>query len=80
MLGFSYQAHALQLEAFSVAIRKIDDGMPRPRLQFVGSCRNKADEERLQNLKNLAIDLKVEEDVEFYKNVMYRSAPCHFIL
>ncbi|KAG5558013.1 hypothetical protein RHGRI_008049 [Rhododendron griersonianum] len=67
------QAHALQLEAFSVAIGKIDDGMPRPRLQFVGSCRNKADEERLQNLKNLAIDLKVEEDVEFYKNVMYRD-------
>ncbi|XP_058207285.1 GDP-Man:Man(3)GlcNAc(2)-PP-Dol alpha-1,2-mannosyltransferase [Rhododendron vialii] len=67
------KAHALQLEAFSVAIRKIDDGMPRPRLQFVGSCRNKADEERLQNLKNLAIDLKVEEDVEFYKNVMYRD-------
>lgn len=46
----------------------------------MGSCRNEADEERLQNLKNLAIDLKVEEDVEFYKNVMYRSAPCHFIL
>ncbi|KAG5558012.1 hypothetical protein RHGRI_008049 [Rhododendron griersonianum] len=67
------KAHALQLEAFSVAIGKIDDGMPRPRLQFVGSCRNKADEERLQNLKNLAIDLKVEEDVEFYKNVMYRD-------
>ncbi|KAI8564258.1 hypothetical protein RHMOL_Rhmol03G0167800 [Rhododendron molle] len=67
------KAHALQLEAFSVAIRKIEDGMPRPRLQFVGSCRNKADEERLQNLKNLAIDLKVEEDVEFYKNVMYRD-------
>lgn len=54
--------------------------MPRPRLQFVGSCRNKADEERLQNLKNLAIDLKVEEDVEFYKNVMYRSARCQFVL
>ena len=54
--------------------------MPRPKLQFVGSCRNKLDEERLQNLKKLATELKVEEDVEFYKNVMYRFVPCLFIL
>ncbi|CAL5363897.1 unnamed protein product [Camellia sinensis] len=67
------KAHTLQLEAFSVAIRKLDADTPRPKLQFVGSCRNKADEERLQNLKNLAIELKVEEDVEFYKNLMYRE-------
>ncbi|GFZ15018.1 UDP-Glycosyltransferase superfamily protein [Actinidia rufa] len=67
------KAHTLQLEAFSIAVRKLDADMPRPKLQFVGSCRNKSDEERLQNLKKLATELKVEEDVEFYKNVMYRD-------
>lgn len=67
------KAHSLQLEAFAVAIKKLDVDFPRPKLQFVGSCRNEADEKRLQNLKELAIRLKVEEDVEFYKNLMYRD-------
>ncbi|KAM4087949.1 hypothetical protein ACB094_07G034400 [Castanea mollissima] len=38
-----------------------------------GSCQNNSDEERLQNLKNKAIELKVDGDVEFYKNLMYRD-------
>ncbi|XP_059458819.1 GDP-Man:Man(3)GlcNAc(2)-PP-Dol alpha-1,2-mannosyltransferase isoform X2 [Corylus avellana] len=67
------QAHTLQLEAFSVALKKLDADLPRPKLQFVGSCRNKSDEERLQNLENRAIELKVDGDVEFYKNLMYRD-------
>ncbi|OVA02736.1 Glycosyl transferase [Macleaya cordata] len=67
------KAHTLQLEAFSVAIRKLDPDSPRPKLQFVGSCRNKEDDERLQKLKDKAIELKVEKDVEFYKNLMYRD-------
>ncbi|WCJ19918.1 GDP-Man:Man(3)GlcNAc(2)-PP-Dol alpha-1 2-mannosyltransferase [Euphorbia peplus] len=67
------KAHALQLEAFSVAIRKLDSDMPRPKLQFVGSCRNKSDDERLQKLQEKAIELKVDGDVEFHKNVMYRD-------
>lgn len=41
----------------------------------MGSCRNNADEERLQNLKNKAVELKVDGDVEFYKNLMYRLVP-----
>lgn len=65
--------------AFSVAIRNLDADLPRPKLQFVGSCRNKSDEERLQNLKDKAIQLKLEGDVEFHKNVMYRSVNCYFI-
>nr|POE86365.1 gdp-man:man(3)glcnac(2)-pp-dol alpha-1,2-mannosyltransferase [Quercus suber] len=52
------KAHTLQLEAFSVALKKLDADLPRPKLQFVGSCRNNSDEERLQNLKNKAIELK----------------------
>ncbi|KAF8394895.1 hypothetical protein HHK36_018833 [Tetracentron sinense] len=67
------KAHTLQLEAFSVAIRKLDAESPRPKLQFVGSCRNTWDEERLQNLKDKAIELKVDKDVEFYKNLVYRD-------
>ncbi|XP_022942931.1 GDP-Man:Man(3)GlcNAc(2)-PP-Dol alpha-1,2-mannosyltransferase [Cucurbita moschata] len=67
------KAHLLQLEAFSAAIKKLDSSSVRPKLQFVGSCRNKSDEERLQSLKNKAIELKVDENVEFYKNLMYRD-------
>jgi alpha-1,2-mannosyltransferase len=74
------QAHTLQLEAFSVALKKLDADLPRPKLQFVGSCRNKSDEERVQNLKNKAIDLRVDGDVEFYKNLMYRFVPVKYIL
>lgn len=73
---FFSQAHTLQLEAFSVAIGKLDADLPRPKLQFVGSCRNKSDEERLQNLKNKAVELKVVADVEFHKNITYRSVHC----
>ncbi|KAK9913750.1 hypothetical protein M0R45_037559 [Rubus argutus] len=67
------KAHALQLEAFAVAIGKLDVHFPRPKLQFVGSCRNKSDDERLEHLKNKAIELQVDGDVEFHKNVMYRE-------
>ncbi|GLT92947.1 hypothetical protein SLE2022_107570 [Rubroshorea leprosula] len=67
------KAHSLQLEAFSVAILRLDKNLPRPKLQFVGSCRNKSDEERLQNLKDQAVKLKVDGHVEFHKNMMYRD-------
>ncbi|XP_019161636.1 PREDICTED: GDP-Man:Man(3)GlcNAc(2)-PP-Dol alpha-1,2-mannosyltransferase [Ipomoea nil] len=65
------KAHPLQLEALAVAIKKLEPGLPKPKLQLVGSCRNEADEKRLQNLKDLAKKLNVENDVEFHKNVMY---------
>lgn len=67
------KAHPLQLQAFAKAISKMDVGLPKPKLQLVGSCRNKADEERLQKLKELAIKLKVENDVEFHQNIIYRD-------
>lgn len=62
----------LQLEAFSLALEKLAADVPRPKLQFVGSCRNESDEERLQKLKDRAAELQVDGDVEFYKNAMYR--------
>lgn len=66
------QAHNIQLEAFALALKKLDVEMPRPKLQFVGSCRNEADERRLQKLKDQAVELNVANDVEFHKNVTYR--------
>ncbi|KAK2406950.1 GDP-Man:Man(3)GlcNAc(2)-PP-Dol alpha-1,2-mannosyltransferase [Trifolium repens] len=67
------KAHSLQLEAFSLAIKRLESGLPKPKLQFVGSCRNKSDDERLQRLKEKAIELNVNEQVEFHKNVTYRD-------
>ncbi|CAA0834416.1 GDP-Man\\x3aMan(3)GlcNAc(2)-PP-Dol alpha-1-2-mannosyltransferase [Striga hermonthica] len=67
------QAHMLQLEAFAVAINNLEAGVPRPKLQFVGSCRNEADVRRLQHLKDRTneLELELESDVEFHKNVTY---------
>ncbi|KAL1535498.1 asparagine-linked glycosylation protein, variant 2 [Salvia divinorum] len=65
------KAHLLQLEAFAAAVKILDADLPRPKLQFVGSCRNEADEKRLQGLKDRAKELKLESDVEFHKNVTY---------
>ncbi|CAA0836618.1 GDP-Man\\x3aMan(3)GlcNAc(2)-PP-Dol alpha-1-2-mannosyltransferase [Striga hermonthica] len=65
------KAHQLQLEAFAVAVENLEAEVPRPKLQFVGSCRNEADEKRLQHLKDRTNELKLESDVEFHKNVTY---------
>ncbi|KAL6545147.1 asparagine-linked glycosylation protein [Orobanche hederae] len=65
------KAHQLQLEAFAVAIKNLDADLPIPKLQFVGSCRNEADEKRLQHLKDRTNELKLDSDVEFHKNVIY---------
>ncbi|KAL6541623.1 asparagine-linked glycosylation protein [Orobanche gracilis] len=65
------KAHKLQLEAFAVAIKNLDADLPVPKLQFVGSCRNEADEKRLQHLKDRTNELKLDNDVEFHKNVIY---------
>uniref|UniRef100_A0A803M3V9 GDP-Man:Man(3)GlcNAc(2)-PP-Dol alpha-1,2-mannosyltransferase n=2 Tax=Chenopodium quinoa TaxID=63459 RepID=A0A803M3V9_CHEQI len=67
------KAHPLQLQAFAKAISKLDAGLPKPKLQLVGSCRNEADEDRLQKLKEMAVKLKVENDVEFHKNILYKD-------
>ncbi|XP_021769208.1 GDP-Man:Man(3)GlcNAc(2)-PP-Dol alpha-1,2-mannosyltransferase-like [Chenopodium quinoa] len=67
------KAHPLQLQAFAKAISKLDAGLPKPKLQLVGSCRNEADEDRLQKLKEMAVKLKVENDVEFHENILYKD-------
>ncbi|XP_073288414.1 GDP-Man:Man(3)GlcNAc(2)-PP-Dol alpha-1,2-mannosyltransferase-like [Primulina huaijiensis] len=65
------KAHPLQLEAFAIVVKNLNADLPSPKLQFVGSCRNAADERRLQHLKDRARELNVESDVEFHRNVTY---------
>ncbi|KAI4368423.1 hypothetical protein MLD38_016981 [Melastoma candidum] len=67
------KAQVVQLEAFALACRMLDRDMKRPKLQFVGSCRNNSDEDRLESLKKKAMQLNIAGDVEFYKNIAYRD-------
>lgn len=66
-----HQAHGLQLEVFALALTRLNPDFPKPKLQFVGSCRNKEDLERLQKLKDRAIELHIDELVEFHKDISY---------
>jgi len=67
------KAHGLQLEAFALALQRLDPDFVKPKLQFVGSCRNKEDLERLQKLKNRSMELHIDELVEFHKDISYRD-------
>ncbi|OAY80011.1 GDP-Man:Man(3)GlcNAc(2)-PP-Dol alpha-1,2-mannosyltransferase [Ananas comosus] len=67
------KAHTLQLEAFSLAFQTLEPKCHRPKLQFVGSCRNEEDLDRLQRLKERTRELNMDEYVEFHKDVMYRD-------
>lgn len=70
---FRIQAHTLQLEAFALVIERLkQDSLPRPKLQFVGGCRNKQDEARLQKLKDRSRELNIDNYVEFHRDVMYK--------
>ena len=67
-----------QLEAFALSKRVAGDGpggraVRVARLKMVGSCRNKDDEERLSQLKDLADDLGIKEDVDWCINVTYHE-------
>lgn len=67
------KAHGLQLEAFALALQKLDPDFPKPKIQFVGSCRNKEDLDRLQKLKDRSTELHIDELVEFHKDISYRD-------
>ncbi|CAL9121653.1 unnamed protein product [Musa acuminata var. zebrina] len=72
------KAHSLQLEAFAQSVGILDQDMPRPKLQFVGSCRNKQDEERLQKLKERCRELNLDNFVEFCRDATNRIT-CYWI-
>jgi len=65
------KAHGLQLEAFALALQRLDPDFPKPKLQFVGSCRNKEDLDRLQKLKDRSTELQIDELVEFHRDISY---------
>ncbi|XBI78906.1 hypothetical protein VPH35_088509 [Triticum aestivum] len=67
------KAHGLQLEAFALALERLDSDCLKPKLQFAGSCRNKEDLERLQKLKDRSVELHIDELVEFHQDISYRS-------
>ncbi|KAJ1690210.1 hypothetical protein LUZ63_014365 [Rhynchospora breviuscula] len=70
------KAHGLQLEAFALALERLSSPeleiKRKPKLQFVGSCRNEDDKRRLQKLKERCTELHLDDFVEFHKNVLYR--------
>ncbi|KAF7063765.1 hypothetical protein CFC21_070256 [Triticum aestivum] len=67
------KAHGLQLEAFALALERLDSDCLKPKLQFAGSCRNKEDLERLQKLKDRSVELHIDELVEFHQDISYRD-------
>ncbi|CAN6475818.1 unnamed protein product [Victoria cruziana] len=67
------KAHSLQIDAFALVIKKLQADAPRPKLQFVGSCRNSEDKKRLSQLKEKCTQLNIEDDVEFYEDLKYRD-------
>ncbi|MQM10183.1 hypothetical protein Taro_043077 [Colocasia esculenta] len=67
------KAHTVQLEAFSLALQRLDATLPRPKLLFVGSCRNIDDKERVRKLRDKCSQLNIDHDVEFYEDVKYRE-------
>ncbi|KAL6012894.1 hypothetical protein ACLOJK_003383 [Asimina triloba] len=62
-----HMAHAPQLDAFSLVFQRLEEGLPRLKLQLVGSCQNREDQERLENLKAKCIKLNIRDDAEFHE-------------
>ena len=58
--------HAMQLRAFARALRDYPRAMRNASLEVVGSCRNAADEKRLDALRVLAKDLDIADVVHFH--------------
>lgn len=65
--------HALQLQAFSKLLDGTNDETPKQdvKLVLIGSCRGEDDEERVDQLRQLAGKLKIQDSVEFVLNEPY---------
>ena len=79
ILVYKIQAHVIQLESFAIAVRRLElealdhsDAQIVPRLQFVGSCRNKEDQDRLLGLKMKCVELGISKHVDFFENASYK--------
>ncbi|XP_057818642.1 GDP-Man:Man(3)GlcNAc(2)-PP-Dol alpha-1,2-mannosyltransferase isoform X2 [Cryptomeria japonica] len=74
------KAHGIQLESFAIAVRRVKLEAPDqpdvqiiPRLQLVGSCRNKEDQNRLLGLKMKCVELGISKHVDFFENASYKN-------
>jgi alpha-1,2-mannosyltransferase len=62
--------HSLQILSFSLLIAQ-HPHLSSCKLMLVGSCRDQEDLDRVENLKKLAIELQIQQNVEFYVNIGY---------
>ncbi|KAL2653263.1 hypothetical protein R1flu_021391 [Riccia fluitans] len=67
------KAHGLQLEAFRLALKTLQQSpdFQEVQLKIVGSCRNEEDEKRVQTLRDECKRLEIQTHVEFCVNVTY---------
>ncbi|EHB13090.1 Asparagine-linked glycosylation protein 11-like protein [Heterocephalus glaber] len=64
--------HPLQIRAFAKLLsKKVAESPALLKLVLIGGCRNKDDELRVNQLRRLCEDLKVQEDVEFKINIPF---------
>lgn len=63
--------HALQLQAFSLLLKRLGKNDTSAELVLVGGCRNEGDERRVEELKRLAGELGVADSVRFELNASY---------
>lgn len=61
--------HPLQLKAFSLLLK--DTSFSHVRLILIGSCRDKSDNQRVNQLKLLSEELGIEDNVDFVLNQPY---------
>lgn len=63
--------HPLQIKAFSEFLKRSEQTIQPMKLVIVGSCRNKEDEERVNQLQDLCYSLDIVQNVEFKINISY---------
>ncbi|XP_043854744.1 GDP-Man:Man(3)GlcNAc(2)-PP-Dol alpha-1,2-mannosyltransferase isoform X2 [Dromiciops gliroides] len=65
--------HALQIRAFAKLLEEMAGKDPSLKLVLIGGCRNRDDEDRVNQLKKLCEDLGVQENVEFQINIPFEE-------
>nr|XP_005007108.1 GDP-Man:Man(3)GlcNAc(2)-PP-Dol alpha-1,2-mannosyltransferase isoform X2 [Cavia porcellus] len=63
--------HPLQIRAFAKLLSRKVPESPSLKLVLIGGCRNKDDDLRVNQLRKLCEDLKVQDDVEFKINIPF---------
>lgn len=70
--------HALQIKSFAIFLGSIPVNEQKEyKLVLVGSCRNQDDANRVNNLRELADTLDIQQNVEFALNVSFRELKNH---